>query len=414
MTRPKAPPVVDVDREAVDQMLERVKAVILSSDYDLLKAIVLCYLYLTELVRNQRATIARLRRFVGVSTSEKLAAVADKGAPPKPSPDTAMQGGADAVAPPGGETPPVADETGAGGGEPAPEPAKDAEGKPKKKKGHGRVPASAYGAARHIPVPHESLRVGGDCPDGCPGKLYALRDPATIVRIFGQPPLSATLWDCEQLRCNTCGKVHKARAPEEAQGEKYAETAASMMALLTYRTGMPFHCLGRLQRVLQTPVPASTQWEVVEARQEMFLPVHAVLEHIAAQGAVFHDDDSHKGILEFKGKRRDALLAKGALPDPERTGLFTTAIVSLEDTRPAIVLFYTSRQHAGENLDRLLDKRDGRLPPPILMGDALTRNASGTAGAEARSVVAQPPSSPSSAPTSNTTVECCFTTHPRY
>jgi transposase len=376
MTRPKAPPVVDVDRKAVEQMLERAKAVLLSSDFEILAAIVVCYVYLVQLVRSQRTTIARLRRFVGFSTSEKLAGVTDKGETSKPSPDAATPG---AAAPPGGETPPGADETGAGvgagGSVAAPEPAKGAEGKPKKQvKGHGRVPASAYGAARHIAVPHASLHVGGRCPDGCPGRLYQLREPAKIVRIFGQAPLFATCWDCEQLRCNTCGNVHKARAPEEAQGEKYDATAASMMALLTYDMGVPFYRLGRLQRVLQTPVPASTQWEVLDARKEMFQPVHALLEHAAAQGAVLYNDDSHKGILELMGKRRDALLAKSELPDPERTGLFTTAIVSTADTRPPIVLFYTGRRHAGENLDRLLDKRDPSLPPPIQMGDALTRN----------------------------------------
>jgi transposase len=370
MTRPKAPPVVDVDRGAVEQMLERAKVLLASNDFELLAGIVACYLYLMALVRNQRTTIARLRRFMGVSTSEKLAGVADE-AEPKPPPEAALQGGADATALPGGE----AAAAGAAGDKAAPEPAKDAEGEPKKKvKGHGRVPASAYGVARHIAVPHASLHVGDDCPEGCRAKLYKLREPAAIVRIFGQPPLSATCWDCERLRCALCGRVYTARAPEAAQGDKYDETAASMMALLTYGTGMPFHRLGRLQRVLQTPVPASTQWEVVEARQEMFLPVHAVLEHIAAQGSVLHNDDSHKGILEFQGKRRDALLKKGKLPDPERTGLFTTAVVSLADARPAIVLFYTGRQHAGENLDRLLEQRDPGLPPPIQMGDALTRN----------------------------------------
>ncbi len=376
MTRP---PVVDVDRGAVEQALERAKAVLLPIDFDLLSGIVACYLYLVALVRNQRTTIARLRRFTGFSTSEKLAGVADRGEAPKPSPEAARKGEAGAAAPPGGETPPGADETGAGagagGGEATPKPADQAEGKPKKKvKGHGRLPASAYGAAKRIPVPHTSLHVGGCCPEGCQSKLYRLPKPATIVRIFGQAPLGAICWDCEQLRCNTCGKVFTARAPEEAQREKYDETAASMMSLLTYGTGMPFHRLARLQRNLQTPVPASTQWEVVAARKEMFLPVHAVLEHIAAQGSVLHNDDSHKAILEFKGKRRAALLEKGVLSDPERTGLFTTAIVSIADTRPPIVLFYTGRRHAGENLGKLLEKRDPGLPPPIQMGDALTRN----------------------------------------
>jgi hypothetical protein len=388
VAHPKAPPVVDIDRAAVEQTLDRAKAVLLPPDFDLIRLIVDSYLSLVDLVRRQRTTLARLRSFVGVSTSEKLAGVAGKGEPsgepPKPSPDAALPAGADASAPPevGGEAPPVADEAGAAAGTGAGEaaagaskPAEDAEGKAKQKvKGHGRVPASAYRAAQHIAVPHASLRVGACCPGGCPGKLYQLRQPATILRIFGQAPLSAICWDCDELRCSACNKVYTARAPEEAQGEKYDETAASMMAVLTYGTGTAFNCVERLQRDCETPVPASTQWDVVNARVPMIQPVYDELERIAAQGSVLHVDDSHKGILELKGKRRDALVDKGVLSNPERTGLFTTAIVSVADTRPVIVLFFTGRNHAGENLGTLLDKRDAGLFLPILMSDALARN----------------------------------------
>jgi transposase len=129
--------------------------------------------------------------------------------------------------------------------------------------------------ARHIAVLHASLRAGDPCPkNGCKGKVYRLAEPAPILRIFGQPPLTAICWNCEQLRCNTCGKVYTARAPEEAQGEKYDETAASMIALLCYGTGMPFNRLDQLQRDLDTPVPASTQWDVVKERVERVRPVY--------------------------------------------------------------------------------------------------------------------------------------------
>ena len=39
-----------------------------------------------------------------------------------------------------------------------------------------------------------------------------------------------------------------------------------------------------------------------------------------------------------------------------------------------IALFMTGRKHAGENLKDVLDERDGRLPAPVLMSDALDRN----------------------------------------
>jgi hypothetical protein len=387
MTRPKAPPIVEIDLKAVEQLLSQMKALLPQDDFERLKGLVdtlvATLLLVTKLVRERGTTIARLRRLFGLSGSEKLADIVGEAESPHPPPEAATQGGVDAEAKAGGgdTTQTVvddksadvlagSDETGAS----AP-PADDAEEESKKKvKGHGRVPASAYRAANHIAVPHTSLHAGDPCPDGCKGKVYRLHETAPVVRIFGQAPLAATCWDCEQLRCSTCGKVYTARAPEEAQGEKYDETASSMMALLRYGTGMPLHRLDHLQRNLETPVPASTQWDVVKERVESVRPVYDELVRLAAQGSVVHNDDSHMPVLEFMGKRRAALLKKGELPDPERTGLFTTAIVSIAETRPVIALFFTGRKHAGENLGDVLDKRPLDLPPPVQMGDALTRN----------------------------------------
>jgi hypothetical protein len=53
--------------------------------------------------------------------------------------------------------------------------------------------------------------------------------------------------------------------------------------------------------------------------------------------------------------------------------VFTSGIVS---TRPGhrIALFFTGRQHAGENLSEVLERRAAQLAPPIQMCDALSRN----------------------------------------
>jgi transposase len=369
MTRPKATPVIDLDRKALEELLERAKAVLLPSDFALVKGMAESLATLTELVRKRGTTIARLRHLFGLSGSEKLADVVGNGDPPKPPPETSIAPAGDGDVRPAGD-----DEKSAGvvtgSGE-----ASAVQGEKKKVKGHGRVPASAYLAASHIPVPHASLAPGHRClDDGCSGKVYRLQEPAPFVRIFGQAPLSAIVWDCARWRCGACGKVYTARAPEQAQGPKYDETASSMMAVLHYGTGMPFHRMGQLQRRLETPIPASTQWDVVKERVEMARPAYDALVRLAAQGSVVHNDDSYMRVLSFMGKRRAALLKDGRLPDPERTGLFTTAIVSIAETRPAIALFFTGRKHAGENLGDVLDKRDENLPPPVQMGDALTRN----------------------------------------
>lgn len=372
----KGPPVVEIERKEIARLLEVCEELLPQDLFELLQGLWNTLSELMRLVQQQGTTIVRLRRLFGFKSSEKLTDVLGETQPPNPPPEAAAQ--------PGGPLAGAAAEhesTGvlAGSGEngDGSKPLDDAEQERKKKKkvkGHGRVAASAYLAATHIAVPHASLRPGDGCPDCARGKVYPLKEPAPIVRIIGQAPLCATCWDCERLRCGTCGKVYTAQAPEQAQGPKYDETAASMMALLRYGTGMPFHRLDRLQRDLNTPVPSSTQWDVVNDRVELLRPVYDELVRLAAQGSVVHNDDSYMRVLHFMGKRRAALLKKGQLPDPERTGLFTTAIVSIAPERPAIALFFTGRKHAGENLADVLRKRASELSPPIQMGDALTRN----------------------------------------
>jgi hypothetical protein len=161
--------------------------------------------------------------------------------------------------------------------------------------------------------------------------------------------------------------------PEQARGPKYSESAASMMALLRYGMGTPLHRLGQLQGHLNVPVPAATQWEVVLQQVAAVSPVYEQLRQHAANGSLLHGDDTYMRILEFMGKRRAKLLAKGELPSPERTGLHTTAIVSITGDGP-IALFITGRKHAGENLDTLLDNRHTDLEPPLLMCDGLQHN----------------------------------------
>jgi transposase len=58
----------------------------------------------------------------------------------------------------------------------------------------------------------------------------------------------------------------------------------------------------------------------------------------------------------------------------ERKGMFTTGILSTINDQK-IVLFFTGRKHAGENMTDLLEKRQADRSPPIQMCDALSRNA---------------------------------------
>jgi hypothetical protein len=60
-------------------------------------------------------------------------------------------------------------------------------------------------------------------------------------------------------------------------------------------------------------------------------------------------------------------------PSDERTGVFTSGIVSTGPGRQ-IALYFTGRQHAGENLAGVLKRRAAGLPVAIQMSDALSRN----------------------------------------
>jgi transposase len=375
---PTVSPIVDVDPKVIERVLERARPLLLPEDFDLLRGLVDTLARVTKLVRQRGSTIARLRRLFGLSGTEKTRDVVGPSETTTASPpavEHAPGAGPAAESTPSGDVsngdvaPPTADV----GTQPTPDteptpPAKD------KRKGHGRVAAADYLAAEHVPVPHESLQPGDPCPRCERGSIYELKQPAPILRIVGQPPLVATCWDCERLRCATCGIVYTARAPDEAHGEKYDETAVSMIAILHYGAGVPFHRLAHLQRDLDTPLPASTQWDLVNEGHDLVEPAYDELLRTAAQGNVLHNDDSYMRILELTGKRRAKLLASGKLPDPERTGLFTTAVVSIVPDIGTIALFFTGRRHAGENLARVLDNRAKNLPPPIQMGDALTRN----------------------------------------
>ena len=78
-------------------------------------------------------------------------------------------------------------------------------------------------------------------------------------------------------------------------------------------------------------------------------------------------------------------------PSDERTGVFTTGIVSTGERK--IALYFTGRQHAGENLADVLKRRAAELPPPIQMCDALSRNVPKLAeGALAALLIARLPS----------------------
>jgi transposase len=228
--------------------------------------------------------------------------------------------------------------------------------------GHGRNGAWSYTGAKKVVVPHPELHAGDSCPGCLKGKVYPQKEPRALVRVVGQAPLAATVYELDRLRCNLCGDVFTAPEPEGIGAEKYDETTAAMIALLKYGSGMPFYRLQKLEDLLGIPLPASTQWEIVEEAAEVIKAARDELIRQAAQGEVLHNDDTSMRVLRLARE-----------PSDERTGVFTSGIVSTQEER-RIALYFTGRQHAGENLRDVLQHRAAELARPIQMCDALSRN----------------------------------------
>jgi len=243
-----------------------------------------------------------------------------------------------------------------------------------KRKGHGRNGANTYSGAERTFVSHPTLQSGDPCPLCFKGKVYRIKRPKVVVRIVGRAPLQAKVWELESLRCNLCGEVFSAQAPREVGEEKYDETCGAIICLLKYGSGFPFYRLEGLQKALGIPLPASTQWEIVEGVADKIYPAYEELIRQAAQGEILHNDDTVMRVLALANSTPDQ---QGRdKKDSSRKGVFTTGILSIKGEQK-IALFFTGQKHAGENLNDLLEKRRPDLPLPIQMCDALSRNLPG-------------------------------------
>ena len=67
---------------------------------------------------------------------------------------------------------------------------------------------------------HAKLTSGDICPECEKGKVYTQKEPKALVRVIGQAPLTATVYELERLRCNPA--VAKSSPPRnrKASGPK--------------------------------------------------------------------------------------------------------------------------------------------------------------------------------------------------
>jgi len=332
--------VIEVNLQEWEALLQRARQEPLDeAGYQKLEAALRAFRVLTEMIGEKNTTISQLRALLAKPSTEKTSKVLEqagiKGPPRNSSPANANK---------------------------IPKP------------GHGRNGAQAYRGAERIKIPHSSLKSGDHCPECLKGKVYPQKDPGLRIRVVGQAPIAAKVYELERLRCNLCGEVYEAEAPPEVGEKKYDETAAAMIALLKYGSGVPWDRLERLEASLGIPLPASTQCEIVTETAEVLRPVFEELIRQAAQGEVFYNDDTRMKILALARASPERTEEDASSGSKERTGLFTSGIVSTTRQGQRMALFFTGRNHAGENLARVLVERAQGLAPPIQMSDALSRN----------------------------------------
>ena len=335
---------VEVNLTELEALLERKREALGEEDYQKLKKGLWALGYLTDRIGDKDTTISQLRALLMKPSTEKTRKVLEQAGLPTSSSSS------------------------------HPPPSAGANESPKKKPGHGRNGAEAYRGAERIKIAHPSLKPGDGCPECEKGKVYRQKDPAVRIRVVGQVPLQATVYQLERLRCNLCGVVFEAKAPEGVGEQKYDESAAAMIGLLKYGSGVPFYRLAGLEGNLGIPLPPATQWGIVKEMAEVIRPAFEELIRQAAQGEVLYNDDTAMKILALARASPHSVEVDEEASDPRlRTGQFTSGIVSTRQGQQ-IALFFTGRRHAGENLAQVLARRTAGLTAPIQMCDALSRN----------------------------------------
>jgi transposase len=195
-------------------------------------------------------------------------------------------------------------------------------------------------------------------------------------RIDGHALLSARHSALEKLRCSACGEIFTAGLPAGAGEEKYSAQARAALAVSRYSLGGPGYRLEGYQAMLGVPVPDATQWEEIEVVGDCAYKVCEPMEWEAAQGARIFQDDTAVRILSLSKENRALFAqahAQGLSTPKERPGMHTTAL-AVQVGESTAILYYSSRRHAGENLQGLLDKREAGRAKPLAMSDALSSN----------------------------------------
>ncbi len=236
------------------------------------------------------------------------------------------------------------------------------------KENHGRYGAADYPGCEQVKITHGDLKAGDPCPEcsqvQMKGKLCLIK-PGVLIKLHGNPLVTGRCYQIEKLRCGLCNHQYTAKIPEEVSSQaKYSPSCRSILAIGHYQLGLPFKRIESWQAAQGVPLADATQWDQISELHEIVKPVHETLETLAAQGRLFHYDDTpHKILSQLQAHQQ------GDLP---RKGIYSTAVISQVEDK-VIYLFCTGARYAGENIGKLLEKRDTD-EPLTLMSDASAMN----------------------------------------
>ncbi len=235
-------------------------------------------------------------------------------------------------------------------------------------KGHGKMAHTAYKDYVESTLNIEGLKSGDLCPLNCGGKVYTFRPniPKVLLRIVGQQMAEVHKIKVERLRCNLCHYLVQAQIPAWVGTEKYDASFKSMLVLLKYYVAIPLYRQENFQKMLDFPLPDSTQWDLIEQVAGFGYAVFNVFIKLAANGTLIYNDDTRAIILEVIKQIKAGTAGK-------RTGMYTSGFIA-ENAGRKIALFINGRQHSGENLADILKLREPEKPPITQMCDALSAN----------------------------------------
>ena len=244
--------------------------------------------------------------------------------------------------------------------------------KPRKKKQRPEGKSVAPTICHHVLT---DLKKGEACPECEQGKVYKT-EPASFIRITGQPPLCVEKHIMEQLRCNLCGHLFTAPLSEEilqdgARQQKYGYSARTMMGVNKFYMGSPYYRQEGLQSLVGVSVSAPTIYDQCKLLAGDVSPVFAALKEYAADANHFNIDDTSNRILTETSVEKPNRNGTGTR---QRTGIYSSCLIATGSDDNKAALFKTNIGHAGEWIDEILKERTPDIPAPIVMSDALTSN----------------------------------------